>query len=144
MCRNIILFILIGTDIGGSIRMPAFFCGIFGHKPTVGMVNTRGCTMRTGKEPSSMVVAGPMSRHAEDLLPMLRVLSEPSAIKTMNLDQPVDVKKLKFYYIRQSRELRCSPVSGDLQAAMAKYDYTNYTLLNIQFQFLSVLLTLIL
>lgn len=119
----------VGTDIGGSIRMPAFFCGIFGHKPTVGMINTRGCTMRTGKEPSTMVVAGPMSRHAEDLLPMLRVLSEPSAIKTMNLDQPVDVKKLKFYYIRQSGELRCSPVSGDLQAAMAKYDLRNYVVL---------------
>ena len=26
----------IGTDIGGSIRMPAFYCGIFGHKPTTG------------------------------------------------------------------------------------------------------------
>lgn len=32
----------IGTDIGGSIRMPAFFCGIFGHKPTTHAVNTRG------------------------------------------------------------------------------------------------------
>jgi Asp-tRNA(Asn)/Glu-tRNA(Gln) amidotransferase A subunit family amidase len=30
----------IGTDIGGSIRMPAFYCGIFGHKPTTGTVNT--------------------------------------------------------------------------------------------------------
>jgi fatty acid amide hydrolase 2 len=27
----------IGTDIGGSIRMPAFYCGIFGHKPTTGI-----------------------------------------------------------------------------------------------------------
>lgn len=63
----------LGTDIGGSIRMPAFYCGIFGHKPTVGIVNTRGCTMRTGKEMSTMVVAGPMTRHAADLMPMLKV-----------------------------------------------------------------------
>lgn len=51
----------------------AFYCGIFGHKPTVGVINTRGCTFRTGKEASTMVVAGPMSRHATDLLPLLKV-----------------------------------------------------------------------
>lgn len=62
-----------GTDIGGSIRMPAFYCGIFGHKPTVGLINTRGCTFRTGKEPSTMVVAGPMARYATDLLPLFKV-----------------------------------------------------------------------
>lgn len=65
----------IGTDIGGSIRMPAFYCGIFGHKPTVGLINTRGCTFRTGKEPSTMVVAGPMTRYAKDLLPLFKVSS---------------------------------------------------------------------
>lgn len=68
-------FINAGTDIGGSIRMPAFYCGIFGHKPTVGLINTRGCTFRTGKEPSTMVVAGPMTRYAKDLLPLFKVNS---------------------------------------------------------------------
>lgn len=63
----------LGTDIGGSIRMPAFYCGIYGHKPTVGTVNTKGCTFRTGKEPSTMVVAGPMCRYARDLLPLFKV-----------------------------------------------------------------------
>lgn len=53
--------------------MPAFYCGIFGHKPTVGIVNTRGCTFRTGKELSTMVVAGPMTRKACDLLPIMKV-----------------------------------------------------------------------
>ena len=32
----------IGSDVGGSIRMPAFFCGIFGHKPSTGIVSNRG------------------------------------------------------------------------------------------------------
>lgn len=63
----------LGTDIGGSIRMPAFYCGIYGHKPTVGMINTRGCTFRTGKEASTMVVPGPMCRSAKDLLPLFKV-----------------------------------------------------------------------
>lgn len=53
--------------------MPAFYCGIYGHKPTVGTINTRGCTFRTGKEPSTMVVAGPMCRSAKDLLPLFKV-----------------------------------------------------------------------
>lgn len=53
--------------------MPAFYCGIFGHKPTVGVINTAGCTLRNGNEKSTMVVAGPMSRHSEDLMPLLKV-----------------------------------------------------------------------
>lgn len=53
--------------------MPAFYCGIYGHKPTVGVINTKGCTFRTGKEPSTMVVAGPMTRYAKDLLPLFKV-----------------------------------------------------------------------
>lgn len=63
----------LGTDIGGSIRMPCFYCGIFGHKPTTGIVNMRGCTLRTGKEVNTMVVAGPMVRHAKDMLPIFKV-----------------------------------------------------------------------
>jgi fatty acid amide hydrolase 2 len=62
-----------GTDIGGSIRMPSFYCGVYGHKPTVGIINTKGCTLRTGKELSSMVVAGPMTRYAADLMPLFKV-----------------------------------------------------------------------
>lgn len=100
--------------------MPAFYCGIFGHKPTAGLVNTRGCTMRTGKEPSTMVVAGPLTRHATDLMPLLKVLVGPNNVDKLKLDTPVDLSKLKYYYIRQSGELRCSVVSTDLQAIMTK------------------------
>lgn len=61
--------------------MPAFYCGIYGHKPTVGMINTRGCTFRTGKEASTMVVPGPMCRSAKDLLPLFKVKHQ--TVKTM-------------------------------------------------------------
>lgn len=110
----------LGTDIGGSIRMPAFYCGVYGHKPTVGAVNTRGCTFRTGKEQSTMVVAGPMSRYARDLLPLFRVLIEPKQRNALLLDEPVNVRNLKYYYVRESGNHRCTPVSGELQAAMTK------------------------
>lgn len=110
----------IGTDIGGSIRMPAFHCGIFGHKATANTINLRGCTLRTGKEGSSMLVIGPMTRHAKDLLPIFKILVGPKMVKDLRLDEPVDVKRLKYYYIAQNGQWSCSPVSCDLQVAMKK------------------------
>lgn len=83
-------------------------------------MNTRGCTFRTGKESSTMVVAGPMSRHACDLMPLLKVLADPKQLKELQLDTPVDVQKLKFYYIKESGEIKTTPVSGELQTAMTK------------------------
>lgn len=53
--------------------MPAFYCGIFGHKSTVGVCSTAGCTMRTGNEPHTMVVAGPMARKTDDLIQLFKV-----------------------------------------------------------------------
>ncbi|CAB0012854.1 unnamed protein product [Nesidiocoris tenuis] len=64
----------IGTDVGGSTRMPAYYCGIYGHKPTADLISTKGLTFRAGNETTTMVAAGPMSRHAEDLVPFLDVL----------------------------------------------------------------------
>lgn len=110
----------LGTDIGGSIRMPAFYCGIFGHKPTTGSINMRGCTFRTGKEQSTMVAAGPMTKHARDLLPLMKVLIEPRQRNVLKLDEPVNVRKLKYYYIRDSGNIKCTPVTGEMQAAMTK------------------------
>ncbi len=59
----------IGSDIGGSIRIPAHFCGIFGHKPSYGLVSTRGHI--PGKPgllmQADLTVIGPLARSARDL-----------------------------------------------------------------------------
>ena len=61
----------IGTDTGGSIRMPASYSGIVGHKPTYGLVPIRGIIpLRV-----SMDHAGPMTRTVEDAAIMLNVLA---------------------------------------------------------------------
>ncbi|XP_055375777.1 fatty-acid amide hydrolase 2 [Condylostylus longicornis] len=110
----------LGTDIGGSIRIPAFCCGIFGHKATTGTIDMRGCTFRTGKEMSTMVTAGPMTRFSSDLRPLLKVLVGPTNSIKLKLDEPVDVKQLKYYYIPQNNMLQCNPISKEAQKVMFK------------------------
>ncbi|XP_058815862.1 fatty-acid amide hydrolase 2 [Topomyia yanbarensis] len=110
----------LGTDIGGSIRMPAFYCGIFGHKPTSGIVNTRGCTLRTGREVSTMVVAGPMTRYASDLRPIMKTLVGPKATVALKLNEKTDLKKLRYFYCTSSGDIRCSSVHPQLQRAMGR------------------------
>ena len=63
----------LGSDTGGSIRIPAAFCGITGHKPTYGLVG------RGGVVPLSLTLdhAGPMARTAEDCALMLAALAGP-------------------------------------------------------------------
>jgi len=65
----------IGSDIGGSIRMPAHFCGVFGHKPTFGIVPMRGHEMEPNLAPPDMLVAGPMGRSAADLACAMDILA---------------------------------------------------------------------
>ena len=100
--------------------MPAFYCGVFGHKPSTKSINTRGCSMRTGKEMSTMVVAGPMTRYASDLRPLMNLLIDPAKKECLKLNEKVDVKKLKYFYMSENGDIKCSPVSGDLQGAMKK------------------------
>jgi fatty acid amide hydrolase 2 len=67
----------IGADIGGSIRMPAFFCGVFGHKPTGGLVPTTGHFPAAENEAGRYLTLGPIARRAEDLMPLLRIIAGP-------------------------------------------------------------------
>lgn len=56
-----------GSDIGGSIRNPAHYCGVFGHKPTWGILPMRGHAMKGVLTPSDISVIGPLARSARDL-----------------------------------------------------------------------------
>lgn len=65
----------IGSDIGGSIRIPAAFCGIFGHKPSGKTVPNTGYWPDVPGALDEFLCTGPMTRCAEDLWPVLDVIS---------------------------------------------------------------------
>jgi fatty acid amide hydrolase 2 len=100
--------------------MPAYYCGIFGHKPTSGLVNTRGCTFRTGNEKNTMVVAGPMTRYAMDLKPIFEILVGSKNANNLKLNEKVDVKKLRYFYCLDSGDLKCSKICSEVRNSIDK------------------------
>jgi amidase len=69
-----------GSDIGSSIRNPAHYCGVFGHKPTFGIVPPRGQALPGRVAQGDISVIGPMARSAEDLAIGLSVMAGPDEI----------------------------------------------------------------
>ncbi len=67
----------IGSDIGGSIRMPAHYCGVWGHKPSFGLVPGRGHAQPGKHAPADITVYGPLARGADDLALALSLLAQP-------------------------------------------------------------------
>jgi fatty acid amide hydrolase 2 len=69
--------IALGSDMGGSIRIPAFMNGIFGHLPSPGLVPLTGHFPMPSGEFRRTLNLGPLARRAEDLAPVLRIISGP-------------------------------------------------------------------
>ncbi len=82
----------LGSDTGGSIRIPAAFCGVTGHKPTYGLVSLRGLFPLSG----SLDHAGPMARSARDCAFLLDAIAghDPASASSADVALPDTVKAL--------------------------------------------------
>jgi amidase len=88
----------IGTDIGGSIRIPSSFCGVYGHKPSYGVVTSTGYLDHEagGTTEADVNVLGPIARSAEDLELLLGLITRQDGPLVASLaPAPEDVKALK-------------------------------------------------
>lgn len=110
----------LGSDTGGSIRLPGSFCGIIGLKPTYGRVSRYGLIAFA----SSLDQIGPFARSVEDAAMLLEVISGLDPKDSTSLNVPVekystllnnDLKGMKIGYIK---ELMGEGVSEDVSKAM--------------------------
>ncbi|MGE3675442.1 MAG: amidase [Polyangiaceae bacterium] len=114
----------LGSDVGGSIRGPAFFNGIFGHKPTGGLVPNTGQYPNAHGAMRRYLCTGPMCRRAEDLMPLLRLMAgpddeHPEWALSESLGDPatVEFSGRALFSIEDSGNL---PVSDELRRAQAR------------------------
>ncbi len=68
----------LGSDIASSIRNPAHYCGVFGHKPTYGVCPQRGQMLLETFQEGDIAVVGPLARSAKDLALELAIIAGPA------------------------------------------------------------------
>jgi amidase len=116
----------IGSDVGGSIRCPAHFCGVWGHKSSHSVVPMRG---HIPPAPAServlpMCVAGPMARDARDLELALDVVAGPEGLdrrgKRWVLPAPRH-ERLEDFRVAVLLEANGAPVDAAYRAALEEY-----------------------
>ena len=113
----------LGSDVGGSIRMPAFFNGVFGHKPTGGLIPGSGQYPIADDGALRYLTTGPLARNAEDLMPLVRILAGPdgqdTGCFTVELGDPADVRleDLTVYVVKDNGVI---PVDRDMTECQEK------------------------
>uniref|UniRef100_W8C047 Fatty-acid amide hydrolase 2 n=1 Tax=Ceratitis capitata TaxID=7213 RepID=W8C047_CERCA len=88
----------VGSDLGGSIRIPSLFCGVFGHKPTGGVTSIVGHFPGSSEENVKQYLQlGPITRYGRDLALLMQVMAGRNAQK-LDLLTPVETKDIKIFY----------------------------------------------
>jgi len=107
-----------GSDIGSSIRNPAHFCGVYGHKPTWGIVPRTGQALPWQKAAVDIDVVGPLARSADDLALALSVMAGPEPIEAAGWQlrlKPPKAKRLRDFKVALLLETPEAAVDREVQ-----------------------------
>ena len=107
-----------GSDIGSSIRNPAHFCGVFGHKPTWGIVPRAGQALPWQGAPVDIDVVGPLARSTDDLALALSAMAGPDAIEAVGWQlrlTPPKQKRLRDFKVALMLDAPGFPVDREAQ-----------------------------
>ncbi len=111
----------VGSDIGASIRNPAHYCGVYGHKPTYDICSPTGHNLPGILTHKDISVVGPLARHAEDLELALDVIAGPSTIdaRGWQLKLPKSKKsRLREFRVGVLLSAATAEVDQDIQALL--------------------------
>ncbi|MHC2332752.1 amidase [Bradyrhizobium sp. USDA 4454] len=116
----------LGSDISGSIRVPAHLCGVFGHKPTSGLVPQRGHTPPGAQAivadlTHGLGVCGPLARNAADLATALDILAGPDEAEAVAYRlalPPPRHEALRDFRVLLIDDHPLLPVAGEIRQAL--------------------------
>lgn len=111
----------VGSDIAGSIRVPSLFNGIFGHKPTGGLLSVKGHFPQCeDKNFPKYLQLGPMTRFARDLPLLLQIMAGKNADK-LKFMESIDTKDIKINYLLDAGfSLITSGVDTEIKVAILR------------------------
>jgi len=110
----------LGSDIGASIRNPAHYCGVFGHKPTFELCPIHGHNLPPNLSIRDMMVIGPLARSADDLEIALGIIGQPDEMASRGVKIALakpnsSVKKMKIAVLANAAN---AEVDQSVQAAV--------------------------
>ncbi|MFE6164889.1 amidase family protein [Streptomyces sp. NPDC056486] len=118
----------LGSDLAGSLRLPAHYCGVYGLRPTHGLVPARGHIPRPPGwiTSSDMVTPGPLARHPRDIDLLLDALTTPSPAENSpwNVKLPTARRPIGRLRVAVWAEDESCPVDRNSADALAALELT--------------------
>jgi amidase len=115
-----------GNDLAGSIRLPAAYCGVYGFKPTFGVVSLHGIQTDPKEKTNglkSLAVAGPLARNIDDLELAMQIIANTTTTdqRLVPLNQCTDTFNIENLKIAWTDEFGGVPVDDEIKKAITIY-----------------------
>jgi amidase len=115
-----------GNDLAGSIRLPAAYCGVYGFKPTFGVVSIQGIQTDPKEKTNglkTLAVAGPLARNIDDLELAMQIIARPTSSdqRLVPINKQTSTPEIKTLKIAWTDEFGDVPVDQEIKNAIEKY-----------------------